>query len=465
MSRSTDSLLRDDEYEHDKTTEGFYQVQESKFARSSNITGLTRAWKPLALLVTLFIAFLAGQNTGNIANTDLVLSPTSPGGDESLIKPEGLRVVGLVFYGRRKFVDILDCYLRQNLVANNGWLDEVHFLARTQNEEDLEWLDDLVQRDNLGEIGYKVIPVNATAPDWRFQSLWQHYAAEPDTIYVKIDDDVVFIDENAIPRMVSSLVAHPEASSIQANVINNKGTYWYHYHAGDGTTILPFLPSTTSATLEVSASQDWRTSNLPELSDFEALTFRDTNWTTYLPTRHDFSPQYWSLAASTARNLQISPVVTAMNPDTPSKGGGFMPTVTWPIAAQSHYSLIHHLEHNTLSKYHFGGTDGLWNPWYHHFSINFMAIRGSTVQRVPFWDDAHKDWFGDENTLTEMLPRALDMPLLVDTHAIVAHYSFHMGQNQERWLDRGTDLLERYRGYANEMVCGMENQKVPFETA
>ena len=131
--------------------------------------------------------------------------------------------------------------------------------------------------------GYKIIPVNATAPDWRFQSLWQHYAAEPDTIYVKIDDDVVFIDDNAIPRMVSSLVAHPEVSSIQANVVNNKGTYWYHYHAGDGTTILPFLPSTTSATLEVPASQDWRTSNLPELSDFEVLTFKDTNWTTYLP--------------------------------------------------------------------------------------------------------------------------------------------------------------------------------------
>ena len=201
------------------------------------------------------VAFLAGRNTGSITNTEPNASSIHTGGEDTLVKPEGLRVVGLVFYGRRKFVDILDCYLRQNLVANNGWLDEVHFLARTQNQEDLEWLDDLVQRDNLGEAGYKIIPVNATAPDWRFQSLWQHYAAEPDTIYVKIDDDVVFIDDNAIPRMVSSLVAHPEVSSIQANVVNNKGTYWYHYHTGDGTTILPFLPSTTSVTLEVSASE------------------------------------------------------------------------------------------------------------------------------------------------------------------------------------------------------------------
>ncbi|KAI4201765.1 MAG: hypothetical protein LQ346_002076 [Caloplaca aetnensis] len=59
--------------------------------------------------------------------------------------PKDFRVVGLVFYGRRSRVEILDCYLKQNLKSNGGLLDEVVFLARTDNADDLAFLDRLVR--------------------------------------------------------------------------------------------------------------------------------------------------------------------------------------------------------------------------------------------------------------------------------------------------------------------------------
>lgn len=43
--------------------------------------------------------------------------------------------------------------------------------------------------------------------------------------------------------------------------------------------------------------------------------------------------------------------------------------------------------------------------------------------------------------------------LLVNTHAIAAHFSF---RTQHEVYD--TDLLDRYRAYANEMVCKEDNQ-------
>ena len=45
-------------------------------------------------------------------------------------------------------------------------------------------------------------------------------------------------------------------------------------------------------------------------------------------------------------------------------------------------------------------------------------------------------------------------PFLIDTGALVSHFAFG---TQHKLL--GTDVLERYLGYANEMVCGKSRQK------
>ena len=121
--------------------------------------------------------------------------------------PKDFRTVGLVFYGRRSRVSILDCYLRvrtkgilfsyyradtfalqRNLKANGGSLDEVIFVARTNDVEDLQWLDHIVSttpgysRHNLTEPGEDPSLID-------YGKVWD--MAERGTMYVKIDDDVV----------------------------------------------------------------------------------------------------------------------------------------------------------------------------------------------------------------------------------------------------------------------------------
>jgi len=98
------------------------------------------------------------------------------------IKPEGFKIVGLIFFGRPDRVAILDCYLKRNLVENGGFLDEVHWVANTKNEQDLQYLDELIHtspsysRINLPKLG--------------FENVWEH-AIESSNLYIKIDDDVV----------------------------------------------------------------------------------------------------------------------------------------------------------------------------------------------------------------------------------------------------------------------------------
>ena len=53
--------------------------------------------------------------------------------------------------------------------------------------------------------------------------------------------------------------------------------------------------------------------------------------------------------------------------------------------------------------------------------------------------------------VNKVLTRSLEN--LVQTHALAAHFSFAV---QHEMYD--TDLLSRYRAYANEMICTPKNQ-------
>ena len=81
-------------------------------------------------------------------------------------------------------MNVLDCYLKQNLVKNGGYLDEVRFMLNTKVERDIEWLDELVKTEELYSI------VSAGEGNNHFDNLWAS-ATENNTMYIKIDDDVV----------------------------------------------------------------------------------------------------------------------------------------------------------------------------------------------------------------------------------------------------------------------------------
>lgn len=97
-------------------------------------------------------------------------------------KPENLTIIALIFYGRPETVSILDCYMKQNLASNGGFLDEVHWAVNTENPDSLQYLDELVKTS----AGYRKIVL----PDLGFDSIWEH-AVEKGNLYIKIDDDIV----------------------------------------------------------------------------------------------------------------------------------------------------------------------------------------------------------------------------------------------------------------------------------
>lgn len=125
-----------------------------------------------------------GRYTPKPKSSDkLELDSVAPAGGWK--KPQGVKVVAMVFYGRKRNVDILDCYLRQNLAAHGGYLDEVWFMVHTEKKDDVDWLRTFAK----AEPAYKFVDLGACTTE-QYGCIWE-YAVEDDTIYLKIDDDIV----------------------------------------------------------------------------------------------------------------------------------------------------------------------------------------------------------------------------------------------------------------------------------
>ncbi len=101
---------------------------------------------------------------------------------QTWVKPADVTIIALIFYGRPETVSILDCYMKQNLASNGGFLDEVHWAVNTDNQDSLKYLDELVKTND----GYKKIVL----PGSGFDSIWG-YAVKRGNLYIKIDDDIV----------------------------------------------------------------------------------------------------------------------------------------------------------------------------------------------------------------------------------------------------------------------------------
>ena len=82
-------------------------------------------------------------------------------------------------------MNILDCYLKKNLVTRGGYLDEVRFMINTKKEDDIKWVDELLKTEPL----YR--KVETLEKGGHYDNLWNNHATEDNTMYIKIDDDVV----------------------------------------------------------------------------------------------------------------------------------------------------------------------------------------------------------------------------------------------------------------------------------
>ncbi len=331
-------------------------------------------------------------------------------------KPVGPKIIGLVFYGRRDRAVILDCYLKQNLAINGGWLDEVIWGVNTGDVDDLAYLEEIIPTSR----SYRQLDLVEAG----FVNLWNQSAVRGN-IYIKIDDDVVYFHEDAIPQIVHTLVTESKAAVVSANVINSPEHNWVHYRAGAVHPYLPDLGPPDNGSLSTLKNPVWKVSNLP-------TWVGPGGWTS--PPMAEFTEKLSKLLPPVADDEESTvlprhrwlplddPLDISKTPIAQTSYDPFGPGWTsWAIAAQQHYSFFHNLEMGQLSSYYmnhgFGeNSSAIWDHTGDRLSINMLAVMGD---RIVDNIDKMAAAESDEVYLTVDLPRQLNkrkFPLDLSDH-------------------------------------------------
>ncbi|KAI0875306.1 hypothetical protein GGS24DRAFT_515627 [Hypoxylon argillaceum] len=390
-------------------------------------------------------------------------------------KPEGVKIVAMVFFGRKRYVDILDCYLQQNLASNGGYLDEVWFMMHTKEKEDIEWLKRLV----INNQDYKIIgQEDCSANNFKYGCLWK-FATGDNTIYIKLDDDIIYIHQDAIPQLVHTRLAVPHAFGVSAHLVNSPitGMEQFHHNA-----IYPFVPDSNRQPNR-NASETWRVSELAKYptSELKKLKYEDDNTVMFPKVPYRGHP----FVLLSEDNFDL--LHTSMGRYDQAPGAAFIAFSpvwkSWAMAAQQQYSLLYNLEKSQLFRYFFGrpaaypanakgpdpnttvpapqlegqpplGGEQIFDTQFRRYNLNFCAVWGSDIRNhLPIADD-------DEDAITKSIPKKTGRPFIIDTRAIVGHFSFFTQATEIHQ----TDLLDRWRAFANEAVCKPDNLKTPWDT-
>jgi hypothetical protein len=141
---------------------------------------------------------------------------------------EGYRVVVVCPAGRRHVAEIMRRYVERARPV----VDEFHWWLNTDNPEDLEYFHGLAR---AAPDFYCTIAVEGRI--WfkrRHMTIGRffRFAIDPRTIYVRIDDDMVWIEEHAIAALLDHRLSYPTAYLVYGNIVNS--SRFMHLHQKQG---------------------------------------------------------------------------------------------------------------------------------------------------------------------------------------------------------------------------------------
>lgn len=228
-----------------------------------------------------------------------------------------------------------------------------------------------------------------------YNNAWGHM--ERGKMYVKIDDDVVWMADDTIPRLVTMKVEHPEYFLVSANIINSPLMGWVHYHLG---ALHPYLPEYKAATdptwakkLELASSSTRRSW---KYTDYPAWQGPD-DWSFDLDKDPPYHGHEWRRLKNDT-DIHRTPI-TQIEYDTWGTG-----LKSWAIVAQEHYSFLENLLDAKLDLYKF---KRVWLTDYERLSINLMIVWADEVLDHLPMDTVDEEW------LTKVLPKRIGKSVAV----------------------------------------------------
>jgi hypothetical protein len=116
--------------------------------------------------------------------------------------------------GRSRYLKILYKYLIKYKNEFNEW----HLWANTDNKEDLNYINELFEQNDW----IKVIPLNSIYEgSYSIHSFYPTDSCNPNNVYLRLDDDIIFIKENSINNIFEYRLKNRNPFLVFGNIVNN----------------------------------------------------------------------------------------------------------------------------------------------------------------------------------------------------------------------------------------------------
>lgn len=132
------------------------------------------------------------------------------------------KVISVTPAGRKDFLEVLVPYL----LKNRDIISEHHFWLNTTNKRDIKYMESLAEEY---PDFFKIIRRDVFDPvKWR--CIWQYFQdyVDENTIYIRLDDDICFIADGAISKLINCRIDNPKPFIIFGNMINNATCSYWH---------------------------------------------------------------------------------------------------------------------------------------------------------------------------------------------------------------------------------------------
>jgi hypothetical protein len=134
------------------------------------------------------------------------------------------KIVVTIGAGRKEYMELL----LPQILREYDYVDEIRFCINTTDEENLKWLYE--QAEKYDKITLDERLIHLPLPEREFEGkshnplllnkFWEGFK-DHSTIYVRLDDDVIYIEEGFIEKMVNFRIKNLEYLFVLPNIINN----------------------------------------------------------------------------------------------------------------------------------------------------------------------------------------------------------------------------------------------------
>lgn len=145
---------------------------------------------------------------------------------------DGKKVVAWTPYGREATYSILLKYFARDV--ERGLIDEVRaFLNTDPNQvDDLRYIYRQAKRTPWLKLWERPAGVPRRTPKQRNTGYAYTYMTDPDTAYVRFDDDIIYVHQDAVENLVRHKLQTPNNVCSMSTMWNNSITSWFFQQSG-----------------------------------------------------------------------------------------------------------------------------------------------------------------------------------------------------------------------------------------